>query len=380
MTSNYVSNTSNNYSYNGGNVNNTVSYYPKSTKIYPRSKTNSRKRGTVVLKGKDSRNPPSAINPGGIRPNKTNIKKVPLNYVNQSGRTKSTNNRSNLKERLKTIEYKDSNFRSLVSRSNTAQRRRRLNVQNNFSSNDNYPKPYSNFIPSTNTRSNITIDRSGSLGYGKVGIKDPSSISNITNTKTNSNKFIVPINEYEDDSVITLNSHSYVKNKYMNTTMGAKSSNESVFETRHLKGKIGAKEVIKKPKFNKVTKKEIRSKSNKRVQQKGNFERIYLQSPPKFYKNGHSQVRLRKNISNNESEGSLKNNINLRDNTVSPAMPMMSVVAEKERHKTTGKERPVQKFNNSMKHEVSSIDTSKDHSRLNFAKIKHAVSIFKNNE
>jgi len=119
--------------------------------------------------------------------------------------------------------------------------------------------------------------------------------------------------------------------------------------------------------------KEFRSKSNKRVN-KGIFERVYMQSPHKLFKNGHSHIKLRRNISNNDSQGSLLGKkFNRRDNTVSPTMPRVNgVPVNPDRNHTTIKERPPQKFNNSMKHEVSSINTSKDQSRLNFPIAKHA--------
>lgn len=370
-TTNYTSNPHNNYSYNAGNINNTVNYYSKNAKVIPRSKTNSKKRG-VILKGKDSRNMLSSIAPGGIRPNRNNMKRVPANYAYNQGRIRSTNNRSILKDRIKTIDYNDSNFKSLVARSNTAQKRRKLNIQNNFSGHGHNIKPYSNFGPSNNTRSNITIERSGSLVTGK-GNKNPTSISYISNAKTSSKKVFGPINEYEDDSVMTVNSN-YGKN---NTIMEIKNNNDCNLTINSVKNKVSNKEIGKRPKFNKVSTKEMRSKSNKRVN-RSNFERVYLHSPNKLFKNGHSQVKLRKNISNNESKGSLvETRVNLRDKTVSPTIPRVNgAIAVNSRHKTTIKDRPPQKFNNSMKHEVSSINTSKDPSRLNFAIMKHAVSYF----
>lgn len=321
------------------------------------------------MKGKDSRNIISNITPGGIRPNRNNIKKVPTNYSNGQGRTKITNNRSNLKERIKTIDYNDSKLKSLVNRSNTVQRRRIIHVHNNYSGNEGGPKPYSNFGPSNNTRSNITIERSGSLGINKENITQ-ASISHSSKIKNSSKKVFGPINEYEDDNILTLNSHSYggkntiegiVKNKDYNLTINS------------FKNKISNTEISKRSKFNKVARKELQSKSNKRVTRE-NFEKVYLHPPTKLFKNGHSQVKLRKNINNNDSQGALVKKINFRDKTVSPFMPKVNgVIAVNNRHKTTLKARHPQKFNNSMKNEVSSINTIKDPSRLNFAQMKHGV-------
>lgn len=227
-TSHYLTNPNGSYITADGNanVNRTINYYTQNSKILPRSKTNSRKRDAVIKKVMDSRNVPANITPGGIRPNRSSIKRTPVAYANMQGRTKSTNNRSTLKDRIKTIEYHDANFNSLVNRSSTAQKRKRAQDKNNFDTNDSSSKPYSNFIPSTNTRSNITIDRSSSLGYGKLGIQNqnPSSIPSITNKKSNSKKLIAPINEYEDDSTITLNSNNFVKRSNLNTIVGIKNT------------------------------------------------------------------------------------------------------------------------------------------------------------
>jgi hypothetical protein len=261
--------------YAKNNVNNTFNYYNKTSKILPRSKTNSRKRGTIMLKGKDSRNVPTHITPSSIRPNRGSVKRTPMAYVGGQGRTKSTNNRSNLKDRIKTIDNNvGSNFRSIMTRSNTVQKRRKIQINNNFRTNDSSILPYSNFAPSTNTRSNITIDRSESVGYGKLGVQqaNPTSMSHITSKKSNSRKMISDVNEYEDDNVTH---HVTI------TTVGNNSS---------------TKELIKKPKFTRVTKKEgLRSKSNKRTI-KDNFERVYMQSPCKIGRKINCPAKLKKNI------------------------------------------------------------------------------------
>lgn len=361
-------------------VNNTVIYYDQHDTGFPRSKTNSRKRGTVMTKGKDSRNIPVNKPSSSIRPNRTSIKRTPLSYANNQTRTKSTNNRSNLKDRIKTIEYNDNgNFRSLVARSNTVNKKRKYPLQNNFGTNETSIKPYSNFIPSTNTRSNITIDRSGSLGYGKLhsGLPNPNSISNISSKKSNSRKIIGAANEYEDDSILTINP-GYGKNSNLTTTLGIHEDNENDITINSYKSKVSAKDLTAQPKFTKVSKKEgLRSKSNKRTI-KENFERVYMQSPCKIFNNSKPalQPRLKKNIQTHDSQGSLKDKTtNLRDNNISPSMPKVKdAVAREPRHKTSIKERKPLNFNNSMKHEVSSMATSKDHSKANILGLKNNVS------
>jgi hypothetical protein len=44
------------YTSNNTSVNKAINYYSKMSKLFPRSKTNSKKRGAIILKGKDSRN------------------------------------------------------------------------------------------------------------------------------------------------------------------------------------------------------------------------------------------------------------------------------------------------------------------------------------
>lgn len=379
QTSNYLTNhdSSNNYTSGQTSVNNTVAYYNKSSKLFPRSKTNSKKRGTVILRGKDSRNIPVGNQQANIRPNRSSIKRTPLGYANQT-RAKSTNNRSNLKERIKTIEYNDANnFKSLVARSNTVQRRRKIPA-NNFGTNESIQKPYSNFMPSTNTRSNITIDRSGSMGYGRLGLgtENPSSISHYDTKDSKSRKAIAPINEYEDDTIQTINSNSFGKRSNLNAILGIKNNNDCNLTINTYQSKTSSKELPTKPKFNKVSKADgTRSKSNKRSI-KDNFERVYMQSPCKLIRQPNQVPKLRKNITTHESHGSLnEKGVNLRDNSVSPSMPKIKdAISREPRHKTTIKERSAQHFNNSMKHETSSIATSKDNSKIHNLAIKHAVS------
>lgn len=126
---------------NANNINHTISYCDSGSVAFPRPKTNSRKRGAVIIRAKDSRNAQS-----------TQKKKEFIQAV----------------DGVKTIEYADKdNFRSINARSNTVQKKRKLQT-NNFTANEGIARPYSNFAPSVNTRSNITIDRSGSVGYGKL--------------------------------------------------------------------------------------------------------------------------------------------------------------------------------------------------------------------
>jgi hypothetical protein len=295
------------------------------------------------------------------------------------GRTKSTNNRSTLKDRIKTIEYHDANFNSIVNRSSTVQKRKRMQAQNKFDTSDSSVKPYSNFAPSTNTRSNITIDRSGSLGYGKIGLKNqnPSTIPTITSKSNISKKQIGPINEYEDDSKITINPNSFGKRLNLNTIGGVKNADCSLTINSN-KHKSSAKELIKKPRFAKaVIKDGAKSKSNQRVI-KDNYEKTYMQSPSKLLKNPNTQARLKKNIQTYESDPSLKEKYtNLRNKSVSPGMPRVrEMIAREPRHKTTVKERPPENFNNSMKHDTSSIITSKDKTGMNLTAFKHAVREF----
>lgn len=271
-----------NYLSNNTSVNKAINYYSKASKMFPRSKTNSRKRGAVAFRGKDSRNFIANNESAQLRGNNSSIKRTPVSYGSNVNRNKS-NNRSHLKERIKTIEYNDNSFNTIAARSNTVQKRRRFNNHDQVVT--NLVKPYSNIMPSSNTRSNITIDRSGSVGYGKLNITSggPASITQITDTnKTNSRKIIMPINEYEDDSIVTINSTSFGKNSNLNTIIGIKHNNDNDLTLNSYKTKTSNKEITQKPKFNKVSKKEsLRSKSNKRVIQ-DNLEKVYMQSPSKI--------------------------------------------------------------------------------------------------
>jgi len=315
-----------------------------------------------MLRGKDSRNFLGNNDASSIRGNRSNLKRVPSSYNSNQNRSKS-NNRSHLKERIKTIEYSESAFNTIATRSNTVQKRRKLPTHEAAS---NPVKPYSNFIPSSNTRSNITIDRSGSLGYGKLKstLQNPSSISQITeNNKSDSRKMIVPINEYEDDSTLVINSNSFTKKSNLNTIVAIKHNNDWNLTINTYKNKNSSKELVSRPKFTKVTKKDnLRSKSNKRTT-KEDFERVYLQSPWKMIGRKTNGLNKSKNkIMGNDSENSLlSKQVNLRDNSVSPHVPKVAdVISEDPRHKTAIKKRSIQNFNNSLKHEESSITNSKD--------------------
>jgi len=327
----------------------------------PRLKSNSKKRATIVLKGKDSRNVPSHITPANIRPNRSSVKRTPMGYSNANqGRTKSTNNKPHLKDRIKTIEYNDSsNFRSIMARSNTVQKRRKLPINNNFATNESSIKPYINFVPSSNTRSNITIDRSGSSGYGKLGfqIQNPTSLSNITNKKSNSRKMMNGINEYEDDSIVTINSNNFAKRSNANSNLTSTMNNESNMTMTSNTHNVSNKELIKKPKFTKIMKKDgVRSKSNNRTI-KDNFERVYMQSPCKLNRKPNLQPKLKKTIENYDSQGSFKGlHQNQRDNSVSPSIPRTKdSISNVPRHKSGMKERKDLNFNSSLKNEISSI-------------------------
>lgn len=81
-----------------------------------------------MVRGKDSRNVQQNNDTVNTRANKNSIKRTPLSYNTNANRnnlqkTKS-NNRSNLKERIKTIEYNDNSFSTLAGRSNTVQKRK----------------------------------------------------------------------------------------------------------------------------------------------------------------------------------------------------------------------------------------------------------------
>lgn len=117
-----------NHGSNNTSVSKAINYYSQMLNLFPRSKTNSRKRGTFMVRGKDSRNVQQNNDTVNTRANKNSIKRTPLSYNTNANRnnlqkTKS-NNRSNLKERIKTIEYNDNSFSTLAGRSNTVQKRK----------------------------------------------------------------------------------------------------------------------------------------------------------------------------------------------------------------------------------------------------------------
>ena len=102
----------------------------------------------------------------------------------------------------------------------------------------NIIKPYSNFVPSSNTRSNATIDRSGSVGYNKLATVTSNGATSITHiTDYNKSKMIVPINEYGDDSIVTINSNSFGKNSNLNTIIGIKHNKENNLTLNSYKAK-----------------------------------------------------------------------------------------------------------------------------------------------
>ena len=224
---------------------------------------------------------------------------------------------------------------------------------NNFTSNESSVKPYSNFGPSAGTRSNITIDRSGSVGYGKLKsqIQNPSTISQMDGRKSNSKKIIGTVNEYEDDSILTINSNNFGKRSNLNTIIGIKSNNDNDITLNSYKTKLSNKELAQRTKLTKVTKKEgIRSKSNKRVI-KDTFEKVYMQSPMKLVNRKIvNQTKLKKNINTYESEASIKEkSANCRDSSISPNIPRVKESISKEpRHKTAIKKRSEQDLNNSI--------------------------------
>jgi hypothetical protein len=232
----------------------------------------------------------------------------------------------------------------------------------------NLIKPYSNFLPSSNTRSNITIDRSGSVGYGKLNSTSggPSSITHITDYRktTNSRKMIMPINEYEDDSIVTINSSGFGQKSNLNTIIGIKNNNECNLTLNSYKTKNSSKEIIKRPKFNKSNHENssLRSKSNKRMIN-DTFEKVYMQSPSKIIMRKHGGLnKSKQKILNNDSQGSLQyKNVNLRDNSMPPKRPKVrEIISREPRHKTTVKKRSIPNFNTNLKQESSSITTSKD--------------------
>lgn len=250
---------------------------------------------------------------------------------------------------------------------------------NNFTNNEAATKPYSNYAPSTGTRSNATIDRSGSVGYGKVKsqLQNPSSIMSIEGRKSNSKKMIGTANEYEDDSILTLNSNNYGKRSNLNTIIGAKSNNENELTLAMYKNKLSNKDLTQKQKVTKIAKKEgIRSKSNKRTNQEI-FERVYMQSPIKLINRkplNHS--KLKKNINTYESEAIIKEKLaQLRDRSVSPNIPKIKeTITNESRHKTAIKKRSDKDLSHSMKHDNSFISTNKDNSKINFVGLKNIVS------
>ena len=312
------------------NVNNTISYY-KESKQLPRSKSNSRKRGALIL---NERN-----NNKGF-PSNAKIRK---DFIYEQDDSKLSAN----KNYVKTIQ----------ARSTTAQSKRR--GQPNHTAHDNISRPYSNFAPSGGTRSNITIDRSGSVGYDRVKsqLQNQSILSQINNKKSNSKKMIATVNEYEDDTIITANSNNYDKRSNLNTIIGIKANNDNDLSNIYI-AKQNSKEISQNPRFNKIAKKDtLRSKSNKRVN-KGNFEKVYMQSPLKLInRRPTNQAKLKNNLNTYES-GSIINN------SVSPHMPRVKeAIAREIGHKTALKKRSEQDLNVFKRQDFSSINNSKDNSK-----------------
>ena len=211
-------------------------------------------------------------------------------------------------------------------------------------------------------------------------MQNPSSILQIEGRKSNSKKIIGTVNEYEDDSIMTLNWNNYGKRSNLNTIIGVKSSNDNDLILATYKNKLSNKELAQQQKITKVTKKEgIRSKSNKRTN-KEIFERVYMQSPMKLInRKPLNQTKLKKNINTYESEVIIKEKLaQLRDRSISPNIPKIKEAISKEsRHKTAIKKRSEQDLSKSMKNDNSSISTSKDHSKLNFIGLKNIVSNYR---
>lgn len=90
------------------------------------------------------------------------------------------------------------------------------------------------------------------------------------------------VNEYEDDSSLTIASNALCKQQNLNTIVGIKSTSDKNNVQNEFKVKSSNKELVQKPKLTKAIRKDgSRSKSNKRGI-KDTFEKVYMQSPLKL--------------------------------------------------------------------------------------------------
>lgn len=314
-----------------------------------RSKSNSRKRGAVIIRGKDSRNAQS------------NPKQRKVNVPAPNG--------------VKTIEYADKgNFRSIITRSNTVNKYK-IGVAK-LKPNEGLLKPYTNFAPSINSKSNITIDVSENVSKEKF--RHHNQVPALkSNNLTGSKKAIGVVNEYQDDSMMTINSNNFGKRSNLNTIIGICNNNRDV-SVNSYKTKSTEKDGSTWQALTKVTKKDgLRTKSNKRSVL-DNLERVYVQSPLKLITKAKqsNNNHLNRNIKTYESEVSIKEKtMNFRDASISPIIPnIKDVIGKEQRNKTTVKKRSVQNLNSSMKQETSSGAFGKDRSKFNLIGLKNIVS------
>lgn len=215
-------------------------------------------------------------------------------------------------------------MRTIQARGTTAQSKQR--AQANYAVNEALIRPYSNFAPSGGTRSNIMIERV------KSQLQNQSALLQSNGRKSSSKKIISTVNEYEDDSILTLNSNNYDKRSNLNTIIGVKNKDDTL--SNIYIAKQNSKEQIQNPRLNKLAKKDsIRAKSNKRTN-KINFEKVYMQSPLKLInRRPTNQPKLKHNLNACDSGG-------LINNSVSPHMPKVKeAIAREVGHKTTLKKR-----------------------------------------
>ena len=168
----------------------------------------------------------------------------------------------------------------------------------------------------------------------KSQLQNQSALLQSNGRKSSSKKIISTVNEYEDDSILTLNSNNYDKRSNLNTIIGVK--NNDTLSNIYI-AKQNSKEQIQNPRLNKLAKKDsIRAKSNKRTN-KINFEKVYMQSPIKLInRRPTNQPKLKHNLNACDSGG-------LMNNSVSPHMPKVKeAIAREVGHKTTLKKRSEQ--------------------------------------